>query len=308
MATKSMQHNFAVYTICTPDGKTRASFVPEKGGAGSSFIVPHNQKERELLFLHDFFWQRELHDLPGGWPFLFPICARIERNGIPESYLYEGHVYKLPIHGLGWWNPWEVVDNEQPDRITLALFDNEKTRAHYPFAFEVRLTYYVTHGSLFCEQVYINRGDKPMPYYAGFHPYFLTPELGKGKEEVLVHFDPIKRFVYNERLTDLMGERELPISPISITNPDINEQLMQLGRNKITQLIYPDNFIITMVAAGEKNPNLFPYLQCYTIPNKPFFCVEPWMSFPNALNTVSGVRWLAPGAREKGVLAVTTHL
>ncbi|MGB6976526.1 MAG: aldose epimerase [Gammaproteobacteria bacterium] len=304
MAKKSIQHNFDVYTICAADGKTRASFVPEKGGVGSSLIMPDQHGERELLFLHDFFWQRELPDLPGGWPFLFPICARIERNGKEGNYLYDGHVYNLPIHGVSWWNTWQVLDNEHADQITLALFDNETTLAHYPFAFEVRLTYRVSPGKLTCEQTYINCGDKPMPYYAGFHPYFLTPAFGAGKEKVLLNLEPSKRFVYNNRLTDLIGERELPVLPTPITNPDINEQLMQLGHNKTTQLIYPDGFVIRMTAEGQEDPNLFSYLQCYTISNKPFFCVEPWMAFPNALNTVSGVRWLAAGASERGLLTL----
>ena len=59
-----------------------------------------------------------------------------------------------------------------------------------------------------------------------------------------------------------------------------------------------------MNAGGIDDPSFFSYVQLYTIPEQPFFCVEPWMSFPNAMNTVSGVRWLQPGQTECGILTL----
>ena len=44
------------FTIATPDGRTQASFVPERGGVVSSFIV---EGGRELLFQHNFFWDKD---------------------------------------------------------------------------------------------------------------------------------------------------------------------------------------------------------------------------------------------------------
>jgi len=66
MATKTTHNGLDIYTIQSSDGKTRMSFVPEKGGAGSSLIVMHNGKERELLFIHDHFWDLKSKHLPGG--------------------------------------------------------------------------------------------------------------------------------------------------------------------------------------------------------------------------------------------------
>ena len=37
--------------------------------------------------------------------------------------------------------------------------------------------------------------------------------------------------------------------------------------------------------------------------DQPFFCVEPWMGHPNAMNTVAGVHWLAPGGSVRGVFS-----
>lgn len=280
------------------------SFVPEKGGAAYSLIMPNQNDEKELLYLHDFFWEKELPDLPGGWPFCFPICARLERNGIAGDYLYDGQIYNMPIHGFSWWLPWTVVLH-QDHEIILSLRDNATTQRMYPFAFEVKLHYKLDNHTLQCLQTYTNHSRVPMPYYAGFHPYFLTPPAEKGKEKVMLDYKPIQRLIYNNRLTDLIGKTTLFNLPASISNPDINEQLTRVGQDKLVRLIYADGFEIQMQANGVKDPDLFPYVQLYTISEKPFFCIEPWMACPNALNTVQGVRWLKPLQSESGILTLT---
>ena len=68
----------------------------------------------------------------------------------------------------------------------------------------------------------------------------------------------------------------------------------------------PDGTTIHMIAEGVEDKDMFPYVQLYTVEDQPFFCVEPWMGFPNALNTVAGSRWLEPGRSEKGVLKIWT--
>ena len=184
------------------------------------------------------------------------------------------------------------------------LCDNEHTRERYPFCFEVKLQYQVARGKLTCQQTYHNLSDRAMPYYAGFHPYFLTPPPAQGKEEVKLNYHPTRHLVYNQKLTDIVGEAPLFPLPTSISNSEINEQLTMVGEDKEIVLRYPDNVILRMSAAGITDPDLFSYIQLYTMPEKPFICVEPWMSFPNAMNSVYGVRWLAPGQSEHGILTL----
>lgn len=299
MASKEMQHGYEVWTIVSPDGGTRASFVPEKGGTGSSLIV----RGRELLFLHDYFRDRQTERIPGGWPFLFPICGRLERGGEAGRYLLDGRTYRLPSHGFGPRMPWQVIESERADTLVMKLAYSEETLVAYPFRFEVTLAYRVEDGVLVCEQAYRNCGGVPMPYYAGFHPYFLTPEPGAGKESVVLDFSPTGAFRYNERFTDLVGPVGPPPLPLSVHAAPVLEQwLTTVGVDRTTRVVMPDGLVIHMAAEGVEDPNLFPYVQLYTMTEKPFFCVEPWMAAPNSLNTVKGCRWLEPGAVEHGVL------
>jgi len=307
MARKEEKNGFNVLTIATPDNRTRASFVPEKGGTGCSLIVPWREEDREVFYLHDSFWDRDSEHIPGGWPFLFPVCARMEREGTKGDYLYEGRIYNLPSHGFGPREAWEAVDTDTDDTLTLRLVDNERTREGYPFRFEVRLTYRVEPGALVCEQTYTNTGDVALPYFAGFHPYLLTPPADGGKEEVMLDYKPIQQYIYNDRMTDFIGVKEPPEMPARVTHPEINEILTKVGADKEAVIRMPDGFIIRLAAEGVEDPDLFSCIQLYTIPEKPFFCVEPWMSFPNAFNTMKGVRWLAPGTSEHGVMRLSTN-
>lgn len=309
MANKQIKHGYEIYTINSAKGEIQASFIPERGGTGCSIQVWDGNTNREILYLHDFFWEKNWDDLPGGWPFLFPVCARVERNGITGNYLYDGRVYQMPMHGFAWRMPWQVVDASKTNELVLSLQDNAQTQQVFPFSFTVTLIYKVISSTksagpvLICEQIYANHSHEAMPYYAGFHPYFLTPMLQDGKGNVMLDYRPVKQYLYNENFTDLIGERQpLFKVPVAITQPEINEQLTRVAKDKTARIMYPDGFRIQLEAEGVSDSEMFSYIQLYTIPDKPFFCVEPWMSFPNAINTVAGVRWVQPGKEERAVL------
>lgn len=301
MAQITKTNNCTVYTIVSPDGKTKASFVPELGGAGSSIIVPFQGKDRELLFLHDCFWDKSLKNFPGGSPFLFPVCARLERQGVEGDYLYDGKIYHLNIHGFAWQMPWEVKSADSPNRLVLELTYTKATLAMYPFKFNLQLDYQVTNGQLICWQTYTNLDEKPMPYAAGFHPYFLTPPAHAGKEKVMIDFKPIRGLKYNAKLTDIVGEGEHYKVPASVAAPEVNERIAEVVPNNVTHLHFPDGFSFSWRLNGEHDPQMFKFLHTYTMADKPFICIEPWMAVPNAINTVAGMRWLAPRQSERGL-------
>lgn len=301
MAEITNKNGLDIYTIISEDGKTRASFVPEKGGAGCSIMMPHQGESREILFVHDHFWDKNNLHLPGGWPFLFPICGRLERMGKFGDYLYNGRVYNMPIHGFAAMMPWEVISHDEHN-LVIELTETKNTLAMYPFKFRVQLSYTVTDGKLTCEQTYINMDAKVMYYYAGFHPYFLTPEADKGKADVLLNYQPKRGLRYNDGFTDVIGERPMFELPVSVASHEIIEFLTEVPKDNLVYLHFPDKFRLYMQAKGEQNNNMFPYVHLYSVPSEPFVCVEPIMGFPNALNTAYGSRKLEPGQSEKAVV------
>lgn len=301
MSAAERRDGFDVRTIRSPDGAARASFLPELGGIGFSLVLATRAGPRELLFTHDFLWDRAAERTRGGWPLLFPICGRLERDGEADAYLFAGERRRLPIHGFSLRVPWEVVGEAGADRLTLRLRESARTLDRYPFPFDVTLDYRIGASSLTCVQTVANRGDAPMPYYAGFHPYFLTPPPGAGKDEVRVDLRAEERWLYNARLTDVVGRAPATPFPAGIGAPGVNESLHRVAPDSVSSLTFPDGPVLRLRVSGEAP---YPFVQLYTMPDKPFFCVEPWMSHPNALNTCGAARLLPPGASERAVAEV----
>lgn len=286
-----------------------ATFAPQMGATGTSIIMPDSNNSngiRELLYFPKDFNINNYQYICGGWPFLFPICARISRDGKEGHYLYNGKTYCLDIHGFASTMAWNVTD-VKTDELTMELRANTQTFKQYPFDFTVRLNYKIADNKLTCIQTYINNGDNPMPYYAGFHPYFLIDPKRFTKNEVMLDFKPTRRLQYNNDLTDIIGEQPTFTTPVKASDAHINEQLSQLGADKTCHMIFPDNFTINMKAYSKTDPDMFSYLQLYNIPDEPFYCLEPWMSHPNALNTTNASRILQPWQCEEGVLILETH-
>ncbi len=306
--------------ILASDGVTRMQFMPDIGGTGVSLIMPGVEGPRELLYMHagSRLGGRDdrdpgssschpgldpgsrIQDLIGGWPFCFPVCARLGRNGVEGAYLHQGQNYQMKIHGVSWYLPWEILQHEE-SRLVMQLEANDETRAVYPFEFSVTLDYQITPGKLTCQQTYSNNGDDAMPYYAGFHPYFATPPVGAGKAEVMIAFESDFRLRYNESMMDIVGRDAALTWPASAADPSINEQLSHVADKNQFILTYPNGDQVRMRCWGEVD-DLFPYIQTYTMADKPFVCVEPWMDHPNALNTAGACRWLQPGQSETGFM------
>lgn len=282
------------YTLAAADAPTRADIVPELGGIVASLRLPDAAgTPRECLFQYPWFRDPHTAELRGGIPPLFPVCGRLLRDGIPGRYEINGRACVLPIHGFAMRVPWTVADAARPDAIRLRLTDTAETQAMYPFPFELLLDYSVSAAG-FCSCLTIrNTGPEPMPFYAGFHPYFLTPPPGAGKEQTRFAAVPRIRHLYNSTKTDLVATAPVPAFPMSVAAVDVNELLLDVGDRGETRLIWPDGFTVVQSAS----PNL-PYRQFYTLPDHPFFCDEPWMAPPGTLNHLDRAPVLPPRATQ----------
>ena len=298
MATERIHAGTRVFSIASADDAVRADVVPEWGGIVASLRLG---ALNEALFRYPWFWDPHTEELRGGLPPLFPVCGRLLQDGIRGQYRIDGTPYVLPIHGFSMRHPWTVVDAALPEALRLQLTDNAATRAIYPFAFELDLLYSVSAAGLTCRLAVRNAGTDPMPYYAGFHPYFLTPPPGAGKEQTLFAAQPINRHLYNSTKTDLVADTRPPNFPMSIADVDVNELLLELGTDRDTTLSFPNGLVLRQSASP-----IFRFRQFYTLPDQPFFCDEPWMAPPGSINRPGAARILAPGQSETGEVVIST--
>ena len=299
MAPDGIPNGIRVLSLASADGCARADIAPELGGIVSSLTLPGpDGRPRECLYRHAWFWEPDTPHTRGGIPLLFPICGRLLKNETPGLYHVAGKPFVLPIHGFAMRLPWAVVA-AAPDSLRLRLADSESTRALYPFAFELELLYAVSPAGFSCRLTVRNPGTAPLPYAAGFHPYFATPPPGAGKEQTLFAAHSGARSVYNETRTAVVGSAPPPAFPRSVADADINELLLDIGDRGDSRLLFPDGFELRQTASA-----LFRHRQFYTLPDEPFFCDEPWMAPAGALNRPGGARSLPPGESESAEIRI----
>lgn len=299
MAIERIHNGMGVFSIASPDGVVRADVVPALGGIVSSLRL---DGDRECLFRHDGFWDPASQETRGGLPLLFPICGRLLKNGTPGLYHVGKRPYILPIHGFAMRRSWTVADASRPDTLRLSLADSEESRKIYPFAFELELLYFVSAAGFSCRLSVRNAGNSPMPYYAGFHPYFLVPPIGNGAEAGVFEARPRARHLYNESKSDLVGSAPPPSFPMSIADDQINGLLLEMGEDNETEIRFSDGLSIRQTASA-----LFRFRQFHAVPGQPFFCDEPWMAPPGSMNRPGAARVLAPGQSETGAILISTR-
>lgn len=302
MARKSIQFGLEVFTLESSDGRVRASVVPSLGATVSSLVLPGiGGVPRESLHRRPWFWDRDAGETRGGIPPLFPICGRLlDDDGVPGRYRLGNASFSLPIHGFAMRMPWRVVDSAKPDALRLALASTFESRAAYPFAFELELVFRVAPHGFSCMLVVANVGTEPLPYAAGFHPYFATPPAGYGKEQTCFYVDATARRFYDGTKTAVVDSGSPPEFPMSVAAPEVNGLLLDAAPSGESRIVFPDSTEIRIHATP-----LFRFRQFYTQPDQPFFCDEAWMAPPNALNRLGCARILLPDQSETSTLRIS---
>lgn len=261
---------------------SRAEFYPDFGALCTSLVIDG----QELFYLPDGFDLNCPQEIAGGSPFLFPICGRLEHEGKMGCYELDGEQYEMPLHGFAHLKAWEVV-HQTNDSLSMRLGHDDETLFQYPFEFEVILNYRLTENGLICDHVIRNLSAKPMPFYAGFHPYLLIPQ--NQRQGASLDFKADQALVYNKNLTGIVDKQTVLETPVGLESEAYNECLHTLAENKKAILQFADGRVLS-IEASER----YDYLQLYTVYDEPFICIEHWMSHPGALNAQMA-KLIAPG-------------
>ena len=132
---------------------------------------------------HEYLWQAG-PAWPRHSPVLFPIVGRLAG----DSYVHEGQTYRLTQHGFARDRRFAWVARDATS-CTLRLQDDPETHTHYPYAFELDLTYAVEGDALVLTYHVKNTGNVTLPAALGAHPAFIWPILPDvAKEEHELRF------------------------------------------------------------------------------------------------------------------------
>ncbi len=258
------------------DGRgTAARFVPARGGILAEYLVkgtPVLYMDRQTL--HDF-----SKNIRGGNPVLFPICGPLEDN---RYSLPDGRVYDMKQHGLARNKPWQVTEvkcQEESAQITLTLVSDDDTLQAYPFSFRLVFTYVIESGRVTIKQRYVNESPDEMPFYAGFHPYFLAPGIKAASLRI-----PSERYFDIKTGENRFYEGKLDLQ----ANPETNLVFTDL-QDREASFERPDGCRVTV-----RFDDSFRYIVLWALRDKDFLCIEPWMGDNYDMNK-GKARLLAPG-------------
>ncbi len=233
-------------------------------------------------------------------PLLFPIVgwARDGRVRVADA------IYPMPVHGFAASAAFEA-EQLGTDHVRFTLRDNEQTRAHYPFAFELCVDYRLSEDALAIECRVHNCGQGALPYSIGLHPGFAWPFCGGDASDYRIVFDEPEApevpviaagglFSRARRAIGLKG-RELALTPELFAH----EALCFLNARSRTLAFERPGFGALEIASDN-----FPHWALWTRPGAPFLCVEAWSGhgdpedFEGELADKPSITLLAPGASE----------
>ena len=283
----------SMFTVTTRDGtletlelkdeasRSLARFAPARGGLLTrlSLLGTH------LFFPDESTLRDTTKNVRGGNPVLFPSPGKLEN----DAWSYQGKKGALKQHGFARNLAWQVVTDlakpmKDDARVTLRLDSSDETRAAFPWDFRAEYTYILKGNLLRIEQRFENTTSShsmPMPFGAGFHPYFHVRQADKAGSKIGT---PAKRAFDNVTKKTI----DLPDTGIDLTQAEVDLHLEDHGTGPCT-LSLPAR-TITLRGSPE-----FSRWVVWTVAGKDFVCVEPWTCPGNALNSGKGLLTLAPG-------------
>jgi galactose mutarotase-like enzyme len=257
----------------------------------------------ELLWQAGAAWPRHA-------PWLFPIVGRLK----DDQLRHRGKTYPMAQHGFARDLRFEWLERTAQS-CRLQLTDSEATRARYPFAFRLTITYRIDFGSLQVSIEIANPGEEILPTSFGAHPAFnwpLTP--GQAKESYRLVFSHAEPAPIRRLRGGLVLEQTEP-SPIQGAVLPLSEDLFA-----------DDAVILDAVRSravryqGEGGPSIemawdgFRELGIWSKPGgAPFLCIEPWrgyaspLQFDGEFTKKPGLMHIAPGAAEILTLRIELH-
>jgi galactose mutarotase-like enzyme len=131
----------------------------------------------------EFIWQAG-PEWPRHAPLLFPIVGRLVNDELRQR----GKTYRMTQHGFARDSRFAWADRGD-NSCALVLDDSEATRALYPFAFRLVVTYTLDAAGLDVALTIVNTGEETLPASVGGHPAFNWPlQPGVLKESYALTF------------------------------------------------------------------------------------------------------------------------
>ena len=247
----------------------------------------------------------------GHAPLLFPIVGMLNAG----RYRLDGREYAMAKHGFARTSAFTVV-SASADTARFRLVDSEATRAVFPFAFALDLSFRLSGMTLAITATVTNPGEQALPFSFGFHPALAWPLPGGAAKDA-------HRVVF-ERLEPGPIRRIDPASGLLLAEPQPSPVVADTLVPQ-AELFEPDALIWDHLASrtlsfgapgGSWIDLAFPDLPMLGIWQKPgahYLCLEPWQGIADPVGYTGdfrhkpGVVELATGGSREFKLTITVR-
>jgi galactose mutarotase-like enzyme len=281
--------------------------LPEKGARLINWnITLGDGSVRDVLYWPENADFTDSAKVRGGNPILFPFNGRSFDRG--EIFTWRGaddFRRPMPMHGLARQGTFTATHVDQRGFVAQFVPD-DAARACYPFDYEFTVTYRFEPFGLTCEFALTNLGREPLPWSAGHHFYFTVPwSEGATRKDCLIRIPAAKRLKQDQATGQLIAGPALQTDE-NLANPALIDTLHTgLRSNEVVfgEKGRPGDVIVKLGAAKVPPPEAT-FVTWTQGDDSPFYCVEPWMGPPNAIEHKQGLHRVKPGETEKFTVSV----
>ncbi len=216
-------------------------------------------------------WSGEAAWWNGRAPILFPMVGKAPHNRIT----IDGQSYDMHQHGFARRSEFALAASDDAT-CRFELVASDATRAVYPFAFRLSLTYALHDQALTVTAEVENRDARSMPFGFGFHPAFLWPLPGAAGLAHTVTLDNGAEPPLTRLKDGLVNPEKLP-SPFKAGKITLDPALFEADA-----MMFPQGAGTGLTYAVDGGPALkfsfdnLPNLAIWQKPGAPFICIEPW--------------------------------
>jgi galactose mutarotase-like enzyme len=228
----------------------------------------------------DYLWNGDPRWWDGHSPILFPIVGELREGKLKV----DGKIFAMARHGFARVSAFEVILREV-SRCAFRLRPNEKTRAQYPFEFELRLDYEVIGRALLIRASISNAGADVMPASFGFHPAFRWPlAFDQSKADYSITFDRPEVACVERPVNGLLSGVPRP-SPVVGKRLNLSDAIFEDGAFIFDKL--ESRRVIYGASTGPRIVVAFdglPHLGIWSKSGAGFVCIEPWQGYASPQN------------------------
>lgn len=227
----------------------------------------------------EYMWQAG-EAWPKHAPVLFPIVGQLKEN----VYRFKNKEYNLERHGFARTKDFSIHTSSL-NKLVFVLKEDEETLSHYPFHFELYITYELQQNMLAVSYEVKNTSDESMLFSIGAHPAFKVPLLAQE-----YYSDYYLVFNKSETASRWLLRKGLIDIPVPFFD---SQTILPLSHSlfKEDALVFKglqSDMISLRCKKSEHGLHFrisnYPFLGLWAAKDSNFVCIEPWHGIADSVN------------------------